>query len=314
MKKRKRIIGKHKNNIDSLFDEASHDKTDLREDNIDYSNDIFSEEDSESTIKENENTIKNDNNQNFVEDTNDEEGFIFEDESPVTLKEALQFKITKKTIGIFIGIILSAFILGFGLYKIFPGGKVFNGIVKLDDTISNNKVECVVEDIVVTDNLSTSLKADEGKVFVCIYYKYKNISNAELKWEDLPYLSLGVYNTDETGKAPVKTFDNSSIDNDALREYSYIMGLDLRGNLDPLEVSESRYDVDVFEIDRSLFTTDKIYLTFDIFDKAIKVEEGLSTLPDLNETIKENQDEIKKEQEEMGIQEIEDNSSEMNNQ
>ena len=86
------------------------------------------------------------------------------------------------------------------------------------------------------------------------------------------------------------------------------MGLDLRDDLDPLAASSTRDDVDVFEIDKSYLTNNKIYILFDIYDKAIKVEEGLSTLPNLDETIKENQQEIKKEQEEMGIQDTPEDS------
>lgn len=229
---------------------------------------------------------------------------VFEFDESIEEKTSFKevFKITKKKILIFIGIILAAMVLGFGMYKLFPGGKSFNGIVNIDDRISNGKVECVVEDIVVTDKLST-VSAKEGKVFVCIYYEFNNISSESLQWEDFPYITLGIYQNDKVGNRAIDEIGNESINKEALREYSYIMGIDLRDDLDPLAASGLRDDVDVFEIDKSYFTNNSIYLLFDIYDKAIKVEEGLSELPNLEETVEENQEKIHQEQEEMGIQE-----------
>ena len=272
--------------------------------------DIFVNTDFEARVKSDDENIIEDNpleDEGFQEKMIEESEDIFEyqeedNEEKVALKEALNFKITKKTVLIFLGIIIAASALGFGLYKLFPGGKTFSGIVNLNDTLSNGKVECVVEDIVVTDTIST-IKASEGKTFVCIYYEFTNISGNEIKWEDFPYITLGIFDSDDIGSKSIKILDNDSINKDALREYSYVMGLDLRDDLDPLAASSTRDDVDVFEIDKSYLTNNKIYLLFDIYDKAIKVEEGLSTLPNLDETIEENQEEIKKEQEEMGIQE-----------
>lgn len=277
-----------------------------------FNEDIFSNLDFEERIKSNDEDIEqnvldeDEKNENLEE--NAEELFEYQgEEEKISLKEALNFKITKKTVLTFFSIIIAAFILGFTLFKIFPGGKSFSSVVKLGDTLTNGKVECKVEDIVVTDTIST-VKADSGKTFVCIYYEYKNISSSEIKWEDFPYITLGIFDSDEAGSRAKKELDNDNINKEALREYSYVMGLDLRDDLDPLAASSSRDDVDVFEIDKSYLTNNKIYILFDIYDKAIKVEEGLSTLPNLDETIKENQKEIKKEQEEMGIQDTPEDS------
>lgn len=295
------------NEIEKQEPEIEIDNFDI--DDLDME-DIFVNTDFEARVKpEDENVIED----NYFEDESqkeniekdDEESFEYQEEDNeerVSLKEALNFKITKKTILIFLGIIIAASALGFGLYKLFPGGKTFSGIVNMNDTLSNGKVECVVEDIIVTDTISTT-KAGEGKTFVCIYYKFTNISGKEMKWEDFPYITLGVFESDEVGAKSKKLLENESINKDALREYSYVMGLDLRDDLDPLAASSTRDDVDVFEIDKSYLTNNKVYIIFDIYDKAIKVQEGLSTLPNLNETIEKNQEEIKKEQEEMGIQE-----------
>ncbi len=276
--------------------------------NLDFEERIKSENEDieQNVLKENINNEHVENNENLED--NDDELFEYQGEDEkVSLKEALNFKITKKTVLTFFCIIIAAFILGFTLFKLFPGGKSFSSVVNLGDTLTNGKVECTVEDIVVTDTIST-IKADSGKTFVCIYYEYKNISNSEIKWEDFPYITLGIFENDEAGSRAKKELDNDNVNKEALREYSYVMGLDLRDDLDPLAASSTRDDVDVFEIDKSYLTNNKIYILFDIYDKAIKVEEGLSTLPNLDETIKENQQEIKKEQEEMGIQDTPEDS------
>ncbi len=295
------------NEIEKLESEIEIDNFGI--DDLDME-DIFVNTDFESRVKpDDENVIEDQSfeTEGFEEniEKDNKESFAYQEEDneeKVSLKEALNFKITKKTILIFLGIIIAASALGFGLYKLFPVGRSFNGIVNLNDTLSNGKVECVVEDVVVTDTIST-VKAGEGKTFVCIYYEFTNISDKEIKWEDFPYITLGIFESDDVGSKSTKILENESINKDALREYSYVMGLDLRDDLDPLAASSNRDDVDVFEIDKSYLTSNKIYILFDIYDKAIKVEEGLSTLPNLDETIEENQEEIKKEQEEMGIQE-----------
>ncbi|WP_294466907.1 hypothetical protein [uncultured Anaerofustis sp.] len=309
IKKRVRKVAKKPRKKEDIFEDFNFNNIDQNDDNdidIDYSdNDIFKNIDFEKRIKSDTKTnqVLNDaepKENQVIENNNEDEFFEEEEIENIPLREALKFKITGKTIGIFVGILIAAFALGFTLSKVFPGGKVFYSVVNLSDVITDGKVECTVSDIVVTDTLS-SVKASNGNTFVCIYYEYKNISDEDLKWEQLPFTTLGGYDTDKPGLTPDYELSNDSINKDALREYSYIMGVDLRDDLDPLNPGQSRDDVDVYEIKKSALTDKKIYLTFDIYDKAIKVEEGLSTLPSLKETIKENKQEIKKEQETVGI-------------
>ena len=310
--KRVRKIAKKPRKKEDIYEEdfnfVNIEKNDDNDIDIDYSdNDIFKNIDFEKRIQSNSKTNKSGYDSDpkedeYIEDNNEEQEAFFEDEEDerVPLREALKFKITGKTIGIFVGILIAAFALGFTLSKVFPGGKVFHSVVNLSDVITDGKVECTVSDIVVTDTLS-SVKASNGNTFVCIYYEYKNVSGADLKWEQLPFTTLGGYDTDKPGLTPDYELSNESVNKDALREYSYIMGVDLRDDLDPLKPGQSRDDVDVYEIKKTELVKKKIYLTFDIYDKAIKVEEGLSTLPSLKETIKENKQEIKKEQQKAQI-------------
>jgi len=302
--KRKKLIKKRDKN-QSYKDMESN----FNNDDVDYSTDIFSAEETREELTQTGFTPNKaelnayDDNDNKLNQSG--ETFEYDEyEEPVSLREALKFKITWKTFGIFIGILVAASVLGFTLSKIFPGGKVFHSVVNLGDVITNDKIECTVSDIVVTDTLST-VKASEGNTFVCIYYEYKNVTDKFLKWEEFPFTTLGAYDTDSPGYTPDYEVSNESIDKDALREYSYIMGVDLRDDLDPLSAGNIRDGVDVFEIKKSALESKKIYLTFDIYDKAIKVVDGLSELPNLDETIKENQKEIKKEQEKTGITQTE---------
>ena len=204
----------------------------------------------------------------------------------------------KKWIAIIIAVLLAAC---FAVYMLMPHGNTFSQTAKIGDSFENDRTRCAVKDIVVIDQLLDS-KASEGKTFICVSYQYKNTSSEELTYEDLPLLSVCGYESDTPGKRPKLTVGNSSINKKALQSYSYISGTDLETEMDPLKAGEVREDIDVFEVDESIFDKYSMYVTFDLYDSGIKIEKDkMNKLPSMKETIKKQKKKIKKEQKKKGI-------------
>ncbi len=227
-------------------------------------------------------------------------------------------KKTKKIIGIIVSILVGALV--FTTLMLFPKGSgSFTSIINIGDTISNEDLSLSVTNIVVTDTLG-EVTAKEGNTFVCVSYEYymtgfvndgsqdlnletdidttqpessdENTQGSEggtqsevneLTWEYLPFLTLGKYATDEVETLPESSYSNSNVNEDALREYSHITGVDLSVVLNPLAEGEIRSDCEVFEISKDDLTNFKLFITFDIFSEGIEVKEGLGELPTLED-------------------------------
>lgn len=206
--------------------------------------------------------------------------------------------------------------IGVGVYMLMPKGNTFSETKKMGDKLTGEKLELKVTDIIITDKIN-EVKADADSSFVCIAYEYKNTSAEAIEWADFPLLTLGVYGSDQPG-TPVETeFGNGDIDKDPLKQFSYVMGIDLNDALKPIEKGKVRYDAEVYKVKKSDIENKSIFITFDLFDVGIKVEDGLSKLPTLKEVLKKNKKAIKKKQKKQGITETEDdstNSTDSNNQ
>lgn len=207
---------------------------------------------------------------------------------------------SKKTWIIIAALALAACLCIFA-YNALTGGKAFTETAEIGTKLENEKTRCVVKDIVVINKLLDS-KAADGKTFICVSYQYKNLSSEELVWEDFPLLSVGAYESDEPNHRPKQTFGNSSINKAALHSYSYISGVDLEMAKDPLPAGEVREDIDVFEVDESVFDNYSLYITFDLYNQGIKIDKDkMNKLPSIKETLKTQKKKIKKEQKKKGI-------------
>lgn len=205
----------------------------------------------------------------------------------------VNFKVTKKGIIIFILVLIASVGIGFGLTVLFPGGNSFAKVVAVNGTAKNDNLEVTIEHAIVSDKIN-KVKAKDGYTYVCVQYSYKNISKKSLTWQDLPFLQLAKYNSDEVKKAPVDVYETSLENKEGLLQYTYLLGMDLSENKAELKSNETRDDADVYLIPKEDLSKYKIYATFDGFDVGLKIEEGKDKLPTLKETIVENRKKIKK--------------------
>ena len=186
-------------------------------------------------------------------------------------------------------VVLALLLVAFAVYKLLPSGNTFEQAVQIGDTIEGEKTRCAVRDIVVIDKLLEN-KAAEGKTFICVSYQYKNISQEEITWKDFPLLNVCGYESDEPGHRPKLVIGNSEVNKRALQSYSYISGTDLEMAKDNLKPNETRYDIDVFEVDETVFDKYSLYVTFDSYDSAVKIDRAtMNKLPSMKETIKQQQ-------------------------
>ncbi len=185
----------------------------------------------------------------------------------------------------------------------------FKETAEIKKWIEGDKLDTKVTDIVITKNINEEIKAKEGHSFVCITYTMKNKTDSAIEWKDFPLITLGSYKNGEAGERANKTYKTTDIDRTALKEYSYIMGVDLSAELMPIEKGDKKDDVEVYQVTDNILKNSSLFITFDIYDVGIKVEEGLSELPNLKKTLKQNEKKIKKKIKNQTIEQVEEDDN-----